>query len=192
VTIPLEPAGEDAPIGLLDLCKVFALIGVSSFGGGLSGWMYRELVERRGWISPQEFLTGHALARTLPGVNVVNLSIWIGYRLRGSSGAVIAVMSVLAAPLVIVLALGAGYSLWGHAPLAHRLLLGIAAASLGISLSMGLKGFRTVVRSPVYAAVVLATFIGVGVLRWPMLPIVGVLTPLSLFWATVMEPRRET
>ncbi len=69
------------------LFVVFARIGLTSFGGGLSGWLLREFVQRRGWLGEEEFLSGLALAQAFPGVNVVNLAIWIGYRLRGTPGA---------------------------------------------------------------------------------------------------------
>jgi chromate transporter len=170
-------------VGLADLFRVFAVIGVSSFGGGLSGWIYRELVENRRWISNYDFLAGLSLARTMPGANVVNLSIWIGHRLRGRLGAVVAAVGVLAGPIVMIIAVAAVYRSLGGSPLARRMLFGVAAASLGISMSLGTKTFRLAARTPVYALVVLFTFVAVGVMRWPMLPVVAVAAPISIGWA---------
>jgi chromate transporter len=184
------PDGEPQ-VGLLDLFRVFAVIGVSSFGGGLSGWIFRELVENRRWISNYDFLAGLSLARTMPGPNVVNLSIWIGHRLRGKLGAVVAAASVLAGPAVMIIVFASLYRGLGGSPLARRILLGVAAASLGISMSLGVKTFRLAARTPAYALVVGFTFFGVGVMRWPMLPVVAVAAPISIGWACWFEAGDE-
>jgi len=189
MSAPGDAQEEPVPVSLGQLFQVFGLIGLTSFGGGLSGWMYRELVEARGWMSPQEFLAGLSLARTMPGANVVNLSIWAGFRMRGGIGALIAVSSVLAGPVVMIVALAALYRGWGHSALAHQVLLGIAAASLGISFSIGARTLKLAAATPVYAVILVLAFIGVGVLRWPMLPIVAVLAPISIAWTTVVDSR---
>ena len=68
------------------LFLIFSRIGLTSFGGGLSGWLLREFVQDRHWISEEDFLNGLSLSQALPGVNVKNMAIWIGYRLVGTSG----------------------------------------------------------------------------------------------------------
>jgi chromate transporter len=97
---------EPAPPRLATLFGAFLHLGLTSFGGGLSGWMHREFVGRREWMSEADFLTGLALAQAMPGVNVVNLAIWIGFALRGSIGALLAVTGVLAAPIVVIILIG--------------------------------------------------------------------------------------
>src|SRR3546814_6380048 len=63
-----------SPPSLTMLFLAFSRLGVTSFGGGLSGWIMRELVHRRKWISEQEFVNGLALSQAFPGINVVNLA----------------------------------------------------------------------------------------------------------------------
>ncbi|HXZ08323.1 MAG TPA: chromate transporter, partial [Paraburkholderia sp.] len=58
----------------LQLFLIFSRIGLTSFGGGLSGWFLREFVHDRHWLSEDEFLNGLALSQALPGVNVKNLA----------------------------------------------------------------------------------------------------------------------
>lgn len=70
------------------LFLIFSRIALTSFGGGLSGWFMREFVQERKWMTEDEFLNGLALSQALPGVNVKNLAIWIGYRLAGRAGAI--------------------------------------------------------------------------------------------------------
>src|SRR5689334_12613673 len=93
--LPDEPAlmipdnrtatGEQAPesVGLVELFLLFSQLGLSSFGGGVSAWIHRAFVERRGWLSEAEFSAALALGRIMPGANVVNLAILVGQRLRG-------------------------------------------------------------------------------------------------------------
>lgn len=180
-----------ADVSLRELFGVFTSLGLTSFGGGLSGWIYRAVVEQRQWLTTHDFLAGLSLARTMPGVNVINLSIWVGYRLRRGAGAVSAVGGVLAAPMVVIIACAMLYRRWGHSVQVHQVLVGIAAAALGLSLSMGFKGLRAAVPRPFYALIIVLLFIAVGVLRWPMVPVVTVLAPISIAWACFVDKADE-
>jgi chromate transporter len=57
-------------VSLPALIGTFAKIGLMSFGGALSGWLYREIVMRRRWLGEEDFLSGLALAQIMPGANV--------------------------------------------------------------------------------------------------------------------------
>ena len=72
----------------------FFRLGVVSFGGGTAGWLYREIVESRGWINNTEFLSGAALGRLMPGSGGVNLTVQVGQQLHGGSGALAAVLGL--------------------------------------------------------------------------------------------------
>jgi hypothetical protein len=65
-------------------------IGAMSFGGGITGWVYRDVVLRRQWMTEAEFITGLSLAQTPPGGNVTNVSVYVGNRLRGIPGVLVA------------------------------------------------------------------------------------------------------
>ena len=75
------------PPSLATLFLSFLTIGSTSFGGGLLGWIRRELVERRGWIDDQQFLVCYGISQMVPGATNVNLSVIIGTQLRGVPGA---------------------------------------------------------------------------------------------------------
>ena len=94
---------------LATLFLSFLAIGSTSFGGGLLGWIRRELVERRGWIDDQQFLVCYGISQMVPGATNVNLSVIIGTRLRGIPGALAAVAGLLLMPLAILLAAGTLY-----------------------------------------------------------------------------------
>ncbi len=106
----MKTSGVEAPDPLprcgtsfVKLFLLFSKIGLSSFGGGVSVWMHTALVERRGWLHEAEFSSALALARIMPGVNIVNLAVLIGHRLAGFSGAVAAVAGLLVGPSLVVL-----------------------------------------------------------------------------------------
>src|SRR5215469_9349639 len=103
-------ARRDTRIGLPAIYWAFFWLGITSFGGGTAGWLYRQIVQRRQWIGDTDFLTGAALGRLVPGSGGVNLTVQVGQKLRGSPGAVAAVFGLLSGPFVIVLALAAAYA----------------------------------------------------------------------------------
>ena len=57
---------------------VFTRIALTSCGGGVSGWLLREFVQNRKWMTQEEFLNGLSISQALPGVNVKNMAVWIG------------------------------------------------------------------------------------------------------------------
>src|SRR3546814_7674181 len=102
----------------------------------------RELVHRRKWISEQEFVNGLALSQAFPGINVVNLAIWIGYRLQGGKGALVAALGMVVPAMVVAILMAMAFSQVAHSKSAHLALAGIAAAAIGLSLEMGLRTAR--------------------------------------------------
>ncbi len=165
--------------GLGTLLWVFFKLGMTSFGGGLSGWIHREAVERRGWMSEEQFLAGVAITQVLPGPNAVNLALHIGLQLRGAAGAAVAGLGILGPPFAFILVLAALYQGIAGAPVARAVLAGLAAAGLGMTCVMGARGARRL-RGAAPIGVAVATFGAVGLLRWPMIPVVLALAPLSI------------
>jgi len=167
-------------VGLPALFVAFFRLGVMSFGGGTAAWLYREIVERRRWINDKEFLSGAALGRLVPGSSGVNLTVQVGQQLRGGAGAATAVLALLSGPLAIVLALAAAYDGVGQSHLLHAVLDGVAAAAIGLTFATGLKLVQFNRASAGPLAVTIATVLCVGVLRWPMIPVVLCIAPVSI------------
>jgi chromate transporter len=177
-------------VSLPALIGTFAKIGLMSFGGALSGWMYREIVQRRHWLGEEEFLSGLALGQIMPGANVANLSLYIGQRLRGGIGAVAALLGMLLPPMVLVVVLAALYERVAGVAWLHRGIDGVAAAAIGLTAMVGLRAARRVERRVGPLAILSAIFVMIGVLRWPMVPVVLCLTPLSIALAW-LAPRSD-
>ncbi|RQS70178.1 chromate transporter [Burkholderia sp. Bp8963] len=154
--------------GTLALFLTFAQIGLTSFGGGLSGRMMRDFVHERHWLDEEEFLNGLALSQALPGVNVKNLAIWIGYRLGGWRGAVAGFVGIIVPPAMLIVLFGVAFSTLTQFPLTHVALAGAAAAAIGLSISMAVTAVRRLPRRVPPFVVMTLTFVSVAVLHWPL------------------------
>ena len=159
---------------------VFLRLGMASFGGGLPGWMHHEVVRKRGWLDEERFMAGLALGQVLPGPNSVNLALHIGQQLRGWPGAAAAFLGILGPPFLFILVLAR------RRRRAFRIGNGRARRWAG----WRRRGWRTVARSARCAArrvrgfglwaVAAATFVAVGMLRLPMIPVVLALAPIGI------------
>lgn len=182
------PIGDDPlkrPIGSLPgLFWIFFQIGAMSFGGGLSAWIYREIVTKRGWMTDMDFHTGLALSQVLPGVNNVNLALHVGQRLRGAIGAATCVGAMLLAPFFMIIGLATVYDQIKDIAWVHDLLDGVAAAAVGLLVSVAARSARGTFHGIVPFAVALVFIVIIGILRWPMIPVVLTLAPpsVALVW----------
>jgi chromate transporter len=167
-------------IGALALFLTFSRITLSGFGG-LMFWARYVLIERRRWLTEREFVDLLVLAQLLPGPNVLNLTVMVGYRFGGWTGAAAAVAGFLGCPCLVVVGMGILYQEYGALPQVQRALTGMSSVAAGLLLATVIK-LATVLprRWRPWLFGVLA-FIGVGVFRWPLLWVMGGLAP----WAFV-------
>jgi chromate transporter len=182
-------AQPSSDIGLPRIFAAFLRLGCTSFGGGTAGYLYREMVLKRRWLDEATFLSDFALGQAIPGSNGIKLTVQIGQRLKGAAGAVTALVGLLAGPFLIVLAIGATYAGFGENRILHTMLDGVAAAVIGLTFATGLHSLTQSRPGLIGVALAAATALCVGVLRWPMLPVVAVLAPLGIGLALI-EPRR--
>ncbi|MFD2265052.1 chromate transporter [Lacibacterium aquatile] len=175
-------------ISLLSIYTLFFKIGAFSFGGGLTGWVYREVVVARHWMEEEDFLSGLALSQIVPGANIANLCIFVGNRLRGTMGAAAALIGLLSAPFFIVIGLLSIYETIAAIGWIRAALDGTAAAAVGLLVLMAWRSGRKTGGRWSSIAVMAATFIAVGVMRWPLVWVVLVLAPISVALAW---PRKD-
>lgn len=177
---PNHSSTESVAPSVREIFLAFAKIGLTSFGGGLSGWMLIEFVQRRRWLSEAAFMDGLALAQAFPGVTVVNLPIWIGYQLRGGKGALVGALGIVVPPMFVVLGLAWLLGTLSEYPSVRVALSGVAAAAIGFSFNMGLRALRRIVRTLVPCLTALATFVAIYPLHLPLYLVVGAMAPLSI------------
>ena len=184
----MEHTDQHAPqpilhVSLVELYRVFAYIGLMSFGGGLVPWIQREIVNRRGWMTNHDFLPGVALSQVLPGVNSTNLAIFIGQQLRGLPGAAVAIGGLLTGPFIIMIGAAATYKVLLDAPALQVAMSGVAAAAIGMILRTGMIAVQSSGAGLLSIVVMVATFLAIGVFRFPLLWVVAIITPLSVLAA---------
>jgi chromate transporter len=171
---------DGAPlIGPRELFAAFFWIGVQGFGGVLP-WAKRELVEKRRWLTQDEFIDYWSICQPLPGGNIMNVAIAFGTRCAGAAGALAAFTGLVFAPFIIIIALGYIYTTYGHRPEIGPTFRGIAAAGAGMLVATACQLAMTPrLRSPL-ALFAVASFLLTVWLKWPLLAVMGTLVPFSL------------
>jgi chromate transporter len=170
-------------VRLWDVFTTFVRVGLTSFGGSTQAWVYRAVVERRGWLNDEEFLAGTAVSQILPGANPVNISLYVGQKVRGWRGATAGALGMVLPAFCVIMLMAAVYGMLSQYPLTHFLLIGIATAGVGATLAAGIKVAKHMERSWFAYAVGGAAFVTVGILHLPMVPVVAVLAPVSVLLA---------
>jgi chromate transporter len=120
------------------------------------------------------------LGQILPGVNSTNLTIYVGQHLRGAIGAAVTLGGLLSGPFVVVIAVGTLYRTLLGIPGFQAAMAGVAAVAVGMLLRLGIVFARRVKRRVVPGLIMLATFLAVGILNWPLVAVVLALAPLSI------------
>jgi chromate transporter len=168
-----------APITVRTLFVVFLQIALASFGGALV-WARRELVDRRRWLTNRDFAELIGVCQVLPGGNVLNLAICFGDRTRGLVGAVAALAGLTLVPFLMFNLLGILYNQGGQLSFLQEGLRGAASVMVGLMLSNGIKLGLPYRREPAAMLIALASFVAVGLLHLPLIPVVLVLGPISI------------
>ncbi|MDQ6882595.1 MAG: chromate efflux transporter, partial [Pseudomonadota bacterium] len=158
-------------------------LGTIGFGGpvALVGYMYRDLVEQRRWISEADYKEGLALAQLMPGPLAAQLAIYLGYVHYRIAGATLAGIAFVVPSFLMVVALGAAYVAYGGIGWMQAVFYGVGACVIGI---IAMSAYKLTSKSIgrdrllwaiylVSAAVTVITqseiiwvFLGAGVLVW--------------------------
>ncbi|WP_455274987.1 chromate transporter [Rhizobium herbae] len=191
---PVDDTGARTaePVPALALLASFLRLGASSFGGGMTGWTHREIVERRRWLTDNEFLQTLTIAQIMPGANPVNLAVYIGLKLRGITGAAVALFGMILPAFTVILVMSFTYQKLSSYPEAQAVLRGLACVGVASSLAMGIKTARRLKVHVVPIAIALSVFLMVGVLRWSLVAVVAGAIPVSVaatFWLEGRQSR---
>lgn len=181
----LAPEGKPAP-STPEIFLTFLGIGMMGFGGVLA-IARRALVDQRRWLTASEFTDLLGLCSILPGGNIMNLSVALGWRYRGWRGATAAIVGLMAVPCVIVVAFGAIYDRYAHDPQVNHVFMGLAAAGAGMLVALSAKIATPLRQKPAAAMIAVICLIAVAVFRTPLLPTMLVLAPLGVLVAWRFE-----
>jgi chromate transporter len=172
----IEASALSQPASTGDLFFTFNRLALQGFGGVLAV-AQRELVERKRWLTREEFVEMLALSQVLPGPNVVNLALMFGDRFFGLRGAVAAVGGMLVVPLIIVLALAAAYGEFARVEFVAGALRGMGAVAAGLIIATAVKLMRTLGTNrlglPIAVALAALTFVAIAWLQWPLVWVIA-------------------
>jgi chromate transporter len=132
------PPADDAPdrpaYTLWQIVRYMLGLGTWGFGGpvALVGYMYRDLVERRQWISESDYKEGLALAQLMPGPLAAQLAIYLGYVHYRVAGATLVGIAFVLPSFLMVVALGAAYKAFGGIGWMQAVFYGVGASVIGI------------------------------------------------------------
>ncbi|MFZ2124623.1 MAG: chromate transporter [Rhodoferax sp.] len=179
-------ASHPGPRSLAELFWAFTVLALQGFGGVVA-IVQRELVDKRQWLTPAQFVEDWAVAQVLPGPNVVNISLMIGDRYFGVRGGMVALAGMLSFPLVIVLILAALFSGVSDSVAVQGALRGMGAVAAGMIVATGLRLLvalkGNVLGSAVCLGVAVATFVAIALLRLPLIWVLLVLGGSGGLWA---------
>jgi chromate transporter len=172
---PEGPGAAEAPRArpesLTDLFVSFTLLALQGFGGVLAV-VQRELVEKKGWMTREEFVEEWSVAQIMPGPNVINLAIMLGARYFGWRGALAGLAGMLTFPLLVVLALALVYAEFAANPHVGGALRGMGAVASGLITATGLKLLialkKNVLGMATCAALGAVAFVAIAWLRLPL------------------------
>ncbi|MGJ7510940.1 chromate transporter [Variovorax sp. GT1P44] len=154
-----------------DLFVSFTWLALQGFGGVLAV-VQREMVEKKRWLTPDQFLEDWAVAQVLPGPNVVNLALMIGDRYFGLRGAVCAVAGMLTVPLGVILTLAVLYAHYAGNPQVAGALRGMGAVAGGLIAATGIKLIPALRKHPlgfgVCLGIVALVFVAIAFARIPL------------------------
>ncbi|MFL5803676.1 MAG: chromate transporter [Roseiflexaceae bacterium] len=129
---------------LWQLLRVWLAIGAQSFGGG-NATLYlirRAVVERRGWFADEEFARFWSICQIVPGINLLCITVLIGWRMRGPIGVALSLLGLLLPSVTITVLLSAFYTSVRDLPLVQAALHGVLPATIGMGLLMSIQMAR--------------------------------------------------
>lgn len=174
------------PPSLSDLTRCFARIGFLSFGGPAAqiALMHREILDERKWVSEPDYLRALSFCMLLPGPEAMQLATWIGWKLHGVKGGLIAGGLFVLPGAFIVLALSLFYAAFGQVPLIAALFTGVQAAVIAIVIEALIRVSRRALKSREAYLIAAAAFAALFLFKLPF-PLVIL---AAAFWGFVRTP----
>jgi chromate transporter len=184
---PLNPT-------LARLSWVYLRIGNTTFGGGTPTMaaLQRELIERKGWITADDFALAYSLARVTPGTNILAFCAATGARILGLRGALVAVLAVTLPSAALAVLITMGYESWRSSATVMAAVGGTVAAVAGMMwasvwllVSPHLGRLMHVLRAIVFTG---GAFLAVWKLALTPVPVIALAALIGFLWK---EPKTE-
>jgi chromate transporter len=182
-----QPEAGQRIVSKAELFLGFLKIGLLGFGG-IAPWARHVIIEERRWLTEKEFAAILGVGQILPGPNTMNASVMIGDRFQGVPGVLLCLLGQMAMPVAIVTSLAVVYERFASVPEVKAMLVGAAAGAAGLVLGTALKMAQKIKLTPLALLVGIIAFAAIGILSWPLIPVVAVLVPVGVI-AAALERR---
>jgi chromate transporter len=165
--MPSEPSAATPTFAAA--ARFWLKLGFVSFGGpaGQIAIMHREVVERRQWLGERDFTGALNFCMLLPGPEALQLAIYLGWKLHGFRGGLVAGLGFIGPAIVLLLGLSWAYARFGDLPAVTGVLLGLKAAVLALVLQALLRIGRRALGGPLHVALAIAAFVALEVMGVP-------------------------
>lgn len=167
-------------VNLLEIAKTFLHIGFVSYSLAALGEAKKTLVDKKNWMTDEEYLNGLALSQILPGAPTVNLNTYIGYFLRGFPGALVASILFVIPCFLLMVLLTHLYLNYNDIPLVSSLFRGVGALIVGLVLNTILDLWKKGVNSPQLTILAFSGFVMVYFLKINIISLLLVAGAVSL------------
>jgi chromate transporter len=182
MTDPITPT-------LSELTRTFTKIGCLSFGGPAAqiALMHRIVLDEKKWVGEADYLRALSFCMLLPGPEAMQLATWIGWRLHGVKGGLIAGGLFVLPGAVVVLALSLIYAAFGQVPIVAALFTGVQAAVIAIVIEALIRVSKRALKSREAYVIAIAAFIGLFFLDLPF----PVIILAAAIWGFIRTPARD-
>jgi chromate transporter len=152
---------------LKDIFVVFLKMGSFAFGGVYSmlAFFERELVQKRKWLSHEDFAESVVIGQLTPGPPIINAGIFIGYRLKKLKGAIATVIGQVLPSFILILVIAYLYIAYNDIPLMRSILKGVGAAVVGLISSVVYNMSKNFLKDYKTILFAVATFLGLAVFK---------------------------
>lgn len=174
--IPLE---QEIHPSNKELFTGFMKLGLMGFGGVLP-LAHRMIVEDRKWLTTEDFTHLLGVCQILPGGNIINMAVAIGYEFHGVKGAISSVIGLIFAPTIIVILLYELYAQFQNIPTIKHMIEGLAAAAAGLLFAMSLKMLKPILKSYLTFFTIIMTIIFMLMVKIPLLFTLLILVAINM------------
>jgi chromate transporter len=182
----VSPPPALAAPSFAEAARFWLKLGFVSFGGpaGQIAILHREVVVRRRWLDERDFTGALNVCMLLPGPEALQLAIYLGWKLHGIRGGLVAGLGFIGPAIVLLLGLSWLYARFGGLPAAAGLLLGLKAAVLALVLQALVRIGRRALQSRLHVGLALAAFVALEFLHvpFPMIVLAAGLVGLASAW----------
>lgn len=145
-------------VSLLTILRVYLVVGLTAFSMAILPKLKRVVLDNH-WLTEEEMNDGLAMVQLYPGPIMVNFNTYVGYRLRGTLGALMATLGFITPSIALIIALAAAYFAAGSLPWVAPLFVGLEALVVGVIFDVTLDFGQRVLKGHIHALIALGAFV---------------------------------